>query len=145
MNSAATHAIFIAGWLNHAQARGFRVFDRQWDNNAMRSTVLAASLGLVAFAATASAAPPPNADPALSPWFEDLRQPGTGRSCCSVADCRPVDYRIIHNHYEAFVGQQWVEVPEDKVLHRFDNPTGRAVACWTPALGIICFVEGPGT
>lgn len=36
-------------------------------------------------------------------------------------------------------------VPADKILHRYDNPTGRAVVCWTPALGIMCFVEGPAT
>src|SRR5215469_16074808 len=34
------------------------------------------------------AAPPDNPDPALAPWFESLKQPGTGASCCSIADCR---------------------------------------------------------
>lgn len=115
----------------------------------MHRSLLAAPLvfaaPLVLGSAAARAAPPPGADPAMSPWFEDLRQPGTGRSCCSIADCRPVDYRIVENHYEAFVDDQWMSVPPDKILHRFDNPTGRAVVCWTPALGIMCFVEGPGT
>ncbi len=96
-------------------------------------------------AGAALAMPPPNADPALSPWFQDLRQPGTGQSCCSIADCRPVDSRVVQNHYEAFVDDQWMTVPADKVLRRLDNPTGRAVVCWTPALGIMCFVEGPAT
>ncbi len=100
---------------------------------------------LVLATGTAAAKPPPNPDPAVSPWYEDLRQPGTGRSCCSIADCRPVDYRIVEDHYEAFVDDQWMPVPPDKVLRRFDNPTGRAVVCWTPELGIMCFVEGPAT
>ena len=94
-----------------------------------------------ALTAPAQAKPPPGADPALSPWFEDLRQPGTGRSCCSVADCRAVDFRIVTDHYEAHVGDQWMTVPADKILHRYDNPTGRAVVCWTPALGVMCFVR----
>jgi hypothetical protein len=94
---------------------------------------------------SARAASPVATDPSLSPWFEDLRQPGTGRSCCSIADCRPVDYRIVENHYEAYIEDQWMTVPPEKILHRFDNPTGRAVVCWTPALGIMCFVEGPAT
>ena len=93
---------------------------------------------------TARAFPPPDADPALSPWFEELRQPGTGRSCCSIADCRPVDYRIAGDHYEVWIGSQWLAVPKDRILQRFDNPTGHAVVCYTPALGIMCFVEGPG-
>jgi hypothetical protein len=109
----------------------------------MNRFVLAALFGLAAN--SAAARPPPNPDQGLSPWFEDLRQPGTGHSCCSIADCRPVDYRIIEDHYEAFVDDQWVAVPSDKVLRRLDNPTGRAVVCWTPYLGVMCFVEGPGT
>jgi hypothetical protein len=40
------------------------------------------------------AAPPENADPALHGWFESLKQPGSGVSCCSIADCRPVEYRL---------------------------------------------------
>ncbi len=114
----------------------------------MQHLALAACFGIplsFALAAAAYAKPPPDTDPALSPWFEDLRQPGTGRSCCSIADCRPVDFRIVENHYEAYVDDQWMAVPADKILHRYDNPTGRAVVCWTPALGIMCFVEGPAT
>jgi hypothetical protein len=94
-------------------------------------------------AAAGRAAPPPQADPALAPWFEDLRVPGTGTSCCSMADCRPVEYRSVGDHYEALVGRRWIPVPPEKVLHRSDNPTGGAVLCWTPNLGVMCFVRGP--
>jgi hypothetical protein len=94
-------------------------------------------------AAPVQAAPPENADPTLAPWFEGLRQPGTGISCCSIADCRTADYRIAHDHYEAFVEGLWRDVPPDRVLHRDDNPTGRAVVCWTPATGVMCFIKGP--
>lgn len=40
------------------------------------------------------------------------------------------------------VGDQWLIVPAEKILNRSDNPTGRAVVCWTPASGILCFVHG---
>ena len=96
---------------------------------------------------TAFAGPPPdveNADPAQSKWYEGLQQPKTGMSCCSIADCRPTEYRIKDNHYEVYIDTKWLPVPPDKILHRYDNPTGRAIVCWTPALGIMCFVQGAG-
>src|SRR5262249_33737361 len=90
---------------------------------------------------TAAAEPPPNADPALAPWFRSLLQPGTSISCCSVSDCRATEYRIEADHYEALIGDAWFVVPPDKVLQRTDNPTGRAVVCWTPHRGIVCFAR----
>lgn len=93
----------------------------------------------------AAAAPPENADPALAPWFNSLRQPGTGVSCCSLADCRPVDYRDGPAGYEVWINDHWVPVPADKVLTGKDNPIGRAVVCYTPALGVLCFVRGAET
>jgi hypothetical protein len=92
-------------------------------------------------AASAVAAPPQNADPALAPWFRSLQQPGTAISCCSVADCRPTEYRISADHYEALIGGNWLVVPPDKILQRTDNPTGHAIVCWTPQRGIMCFVR----
>jgi hypothetical protein len=105
----------------------------------------AAAFALALVAPPAHSRPPPGGvDPLLAPWFEDLRQPGTGHSCCSIADCRTVDARVVQDHYEAFIDDRWMVVPPDKILRRYDNPTGRAVVCWTPALGIMCFVQGPG-
>lgn len=93
----------------------------------------------------AVAAPPENADPSLAPWFQSLRQPGTGVSCCSISDCRQTDFRSVGTHYEVLIDGVWRPVPGDKVLQRMDNPTGRAVVCWTPTMGIMCFVRGPET
>lgn len=101
------------------------------------------ALVCLGFSTTVQARPPENADPALAPWFQGLRQPGTNMSCCSMADCRETDYRIAGGHYEAVVHGKWLEIPPDKVLNRTDNPTGRAVVCWSAALGIMCFVRGP--
>lgn len=89
----------------------------------------------------APAEPPPNADPALAPWFRSLMQPGTGISCCSISDCRVTDSRITGDHYEALIGEKWFAVPPEKILQRTDNPIGRAVVCWTPQRGIMCFVR----
>ncbi len=103
-------------------------------------------------AAPAFAKPPPGADPSLAPWFQSLAQPDTGYPCCSVADCRTVQYRAVADHFEAFIDRRsfggdapeaWVAVPPANVLHRRDNPTGEAVACWFNG-EIRCFVEGAG-
>jgi hypothetical protein len=116
------------------------------------STLAAASL-LFSYHSPLSAAPPANADPTLAPWFKSLRQPQTNLSCCDRSDCRAVRYRIVDGHFQAFIGEEfarwqnpphaWVDVPEDSVLHRMDNPTGEGVACWAGAK-IICFIEGTG-
>jgi hypothetical protein len=100
---------------------------------------------LVFLAARAEAAPPENADPALSPWFQSLAVPGTGISCCSIADCRPTDYRTVDDHYEALIEGNWTYIPPRKVLQRTDNPLGRAVVCWTKERGVMCFVRGSET
>ncbi len=104
----------------------------------MNRAVFAVTLLLTS---TAAAQPPPDADPALAPWFRGLLQPGTTISCCSVADCRATEYRIISDHYEALVGGKWLAVPPEKILQRTDNPTGHAIVCWTPQRGIMCFVR----
>jgi hypothetical protein len=102
---------------------------------------VAAAVAGLACATVAKADPPPNADPALAPWYQGLKQPNTGISCCSIADCRATDYRTDGDHYEVLINDKWTIVPKDKVLQHFDNPIGRAVVCWTPALGIMCFVR----
>jgi len=101
--------------------------------------------GVLLLAQRSAAAPPQEVDPSLAPWFHSLEQPGSGLSCCSIADCRTADYRIVGDHYEAFIEGTWMVVPPDRVLSRTDNPTGRAVVCWTKINGIMCFVRGPET
>jgi hypothetical protein len=100
-------------------------------------------VAILALTRAASAAPPENADPTLAPWFNSLRMPWTNALCCSQADCRPVESRTQSDHYEVFVGEAWRAVPDDRILNRSDNPTGRAVVCWTPRAGILCFVRPP--
>ncbi len=67
-----------------------------------------------------------------------------GGLCCSIADCRVVNWRMKGDAYEAFIAKTddrgfskfpegpdaWVAVPTD-VIKREVNPTGRAIACWS--------------
>ena len=114
--------------------------------------MLRRSAGLVVLALAAllsrggEAAPPEGADSALAPWFESLKQPGSGVSCCSIADCRPVEYRLATAGYEALLDARWVRVPDDKILHGRTNPTGRAQLCRSPISGaILCFIPASET
>lgn len=93
---------------------------------------------------TGVARPPPNPDASLHTWFESLIDPDTMLPCCGEADCRIVDARVTVDHHEALVRGVWLSVPEDKIVHRADNPTGQAILCWSPSFGILCFVPGPG-
>jgi hypothetical protein len=83
----------------------------------------------------ALAAPPDGADAnsVIGRWFQSLRSPDTGSSCCSPQqDCRQIDqYRpsVEPGGYEALYQGEWVKVPAKAVLERTDNPTGRAVIC----------------
>jgi hypothetical protein len=106
-----------------------------------RIVIAAAVLGSLSSFAVAH--PPPKSDLRFEPWFESLRQPGTGMSCCSMADCRATDFRIQGGQYQARVMGKWEDVPPSVVLRRTDNPTGRAIVCYTPYRGIMCFVRGP--
>lgn len=104
-----------------------------------------ATVGLLGVAAS-DAAPPENADPALHGWFESLKQPGSGVSCCSIADCRPVEYRLVSDGYEAYLDTKWVHVPDEKVLHGTSNPMARGIVCRSPISGtILCFVPASET
>lgn len=100
-----------------------------------------AALAALALSISAMAAPPIDVDPSLAPWFQSLRQPGTGASCCSIADCRMTEYRTTRSGYEALVGKKWLPVPPGRVLQHTTNPTGRAIVCYLPGEGILCFVR----
>lgn len=105
---------------------------------------------LLLIGAPSRAAPPPGTDAnsELGRWFQGLRQPGTAYSCCSLADCRLTDYRAGKAGYEALVGDRWIPIPPDRIVHT-SNPTGRAVVCAAvvpvyhqPAIiDILCFVR----
>src|SRR5690242_8057753 len=63
---------------------------------------VAATLFIVGAATAAFAAPPPDIkpDPALELWFKSLQQPSSQRLCCSVSDCRFVEFWVHAGRYE---------------------------------------------
>ncbi len=95
----------------------------------------------------AMAAPPPGTD-LNSPearWVQSLTMNGSNLSCCSLADCRKVDYRFDNDKIEVSIKETWIIVPKEKILKR-ENPTGSAWVCYrqyvktiTPD-DIFCFV-----
>ena len=121
-----------------------------------RSAPLGLRLGALVFLAstTAVAAPPPDANPALAPWFRSLTNPVIlGESCCSEADGHILsdnDWRETNDGYQVRVADAWWQVPPDTVLNNVPNPTGSAVVFWEAhgkgshkAPRIYCFVRPP--
>jgi hypothetical protein len=101
--------------------------------------VLAIFVALVA--QRTEAASPQHTDQALASWIESLKQPGSGVSCCTIADCRPVDYRMAADGYEALLDTSWVRVPDDRIVRGTTNPAASAIICRSPISGtIMCFV-----
>jgi len=116
---------------------------------------------LMLSSAPAFASPPPagsaQAD-MMAPyaeWVRGLVNPTNGQGCCSLSDCRIVEYRMTGDGYEAFIGRdtfaaapdRWLKVPENVVLHK-ENPTGFGVACWAvwyeKSSGFFCFTPSDG-
>lgn len=89
------------------------------------------SVLVVAATLSASAQPPPVADPnsETARWFKSLKS-NEGQPCCDVSDCRRVEARLVNGSYEAFIDDQWARVP-DAVIKRVENPTGQYIACYT--------------
>lgn len=105
------------------------------------------------------AAPPTDGELRHSDWYRSLRIPDaegnpTDQSCCDLSDCRPVQSRVTREGYEALITPQthsqfgiaeptWVKVPDAAILRTTRNPdgTGRAVVCWMPVRGVICFIR----
>ena len=124
--------------------------------NRVQDIFLAAAM-VLGVSIMADAAPPVGqpVDPAMSNWYQSLKQPGTGAGCCAVADCRPYDSRLVADHYEILLNHRWLAVPNSVVLHR-ENRAGTAVAFlqtqWNYGFGpppadfspdILCFIPGP--
>ena len=94
---------------------------------------------LIGFASTSALAAPPEGyfpAPAISNWFKGLKEPGTLMPCCSVADCRKVEYRkSLEGHDQAYYNGRWYDVPAGAILRGERNPTGSAVACFGVSFG----------
>jgi hypothetical protein len=130
----------------------------------MLGRVVAVSLLLAPFAATARPPPGPAPDPATAAWFHSLTNENTGMRCCDISDCRPVDeVRIQNGHYSVRVFRSqfvmsdydesawsdrygaaesiWISIPDDAITYRPDNPVGRSVLCFSAVSErVFCFL-----
>lgn len=104
---------------------------------------------LVVIAIASWAHSPEDTDPAMASWFRSLAVPGTdGSSCCSEKDCYTVkaeDLRVGEDGYSVRdpEGQGFLRVPDNHILQRWDNPTGKYVAC-VVSHHVLCFVKAAG-
>ena len=133
-------------------------------NSLLRCSVVCILVLLAPDLATARPPSTPEPDPAVAAWFRSLRRDSDHFPCCDAADCRRVEqYKTEDGRYvvlarrEDYVmstqdaeawdmrwpGQDevWMTVPRGNVTVRTDNPTGKAILCYSAwANQIYCFV-----
>jgi hypothetical protein len=108
--------------------------------------IAACAAMLIVNSVHAIAAPPSALTPnrTLSEWFKSLRQPNSSALCCSISDCRKVDYRMADDGaYEVLIEGSWSRVPDTIILKRKGNPVGSAVACYTTIFGYTTLPDAP--
>jgi hypothetical protein len=75
-------------------------------------------------------------------WFKSLKQPGTGLSCCDIADCTRTEAVWRDGQWWAVVRGQWTPIPRRREVHT-RSIDGEAYICTSqkrlPA-SIYCFV-----
>ena len=81
-------------------------------------------------------------------WYQELKQPGTGYSCCNgtingiEGDCRPTRaYLTEEGQWRALIDGQWVLIPPRAVLKQL-APDGRSHVCASRSGMIYCFLGG---
>ncbi len=67
-------------------------------------------------------------------WYQSLKRPSDGGSCCSDQDCRPTQWRQSSTNVEVLVNGKWCRVPTEKVLP-VSAPDGGAHIC-TPHIPV---------
>ena len=81
-------------------------------------------------------------------WYQQLKQPGTGFSCCNgttngvEGDCRPTRaYLNDDGNWYALLDGRWVPVPPRVVLKQL-APDGSSHICASKSGLIYCFLGG---
>ena len=81
-------------------------------------------------------------------WYQELKQPGTGYSCCNgtvngiEGDCRPTRaFLTEEGTWKALIDGQWVIVPPRVVLKQL-APDGNSHICASRSGLIYCFLGG---
>jgi hypothetical protein len=123
---------------------------------------LAAALNLVVLARAPPGVP---VNPDVAQFYHSLKTP-EGYSCCGDPDpdCRmPVAVRLTRDHYSALIAREdfvdniydraewerqfgdaaltWIDIPDDRVVVRPDNPIKAAIVCFSVRIKrVFCFV-----
>lgn len=72
--------------------------------------------------------------------YSNWKQPGSGASCCSDHDCRPVRaYLGEDGLWRAWDGAHWLTIPADRLLPADFAKDGRSHLCSTPDGWVYCF------
>lgn len=96
------------------------------------------------FCTPALAAPPPNADLTLAPFYRSLTLPGQYNGyCCNNSDCRPVEAELRNGTWWALASKEvfgenapdkYVEVDPNHIIREEDLKPGKrpitAAGCW---------------
>jgi hypothetical protein len=53
----------------------------------------------------------------LHHWYQTLKQPKNGASCCNNQDCRPTQSRMINGEVQVEIDGEWTIVPREKILN----------------------------
>ncbi len=84
----------------------------------------------------------------LHGWYQGLKSPRTGYSCCSSMDCRAApEAKFSSGKWTVVVNGQLVEVPPDLVIKpdSTENPTVEAHVChYSYGHDVLCFVPPSG-
>jgi hypothetical protein len=67
-------------------------------------------------------------------FYSKLKRNDGQGSCCNLLDCRPTQSRMVGDHYEVKVDDEWVPVPADKI-NNVVAPDGGAHVCAPRQLG----------
>ena len=84
-------------------------------------------------------------------FYRHWKQPGTTESCCNArvvknnveeGDCEPATAEVRAGQWWVYVPQinEWVEIPDAKIIRERNPNIVDAHHCWTPARGTLCFV-----
>lgn len=90
-----------------------------------------------------------NGDSRRSDWFNSLKQPSNGISCCNISDCQQTQARQRPDQsWEAVIddykGHRWVAIPPDKVVKRPLSIDGEAYICASKGSAGGMVYEGSG-
>jgi len=74
-------------------------------------------------------------------WMRPDMPPG--HSCCNDNDCHPATARHVNGHWEVFIENQWILVPEAKIIYNLPEQPISPHVCHI-GLNIFCFAVGGG-